>query len=205
MQYTIVYTPNSVHLNQITPSTPTTVSLAAFLRNLLLLLIPWHLSNGPYANLRAFRGPTRRLSSYRSQAQHPRKTLPASLCTLLLDPGCPNKIQSCWLSSQRRGPRRSHGRRSCWNALMAPISTTASPLEVSYPNSVLINFAVYYRVYSSEGGDKKLRTSFDASDTSLVQIKTIVVAPMKLFFCYHPLLLKDLFISITSREFARCV
>ena len=159
------------------PSTPTTISLAAFLQNLLLLLILWHLSNGLYANLRAFQSPTRCFSSHCSQAQHPKKTLPASLCMLLLDQGCPNKIQSRWLSSRRRGPRRSHGQRSCWNTLMAPISTTASPLEVSYPNSVLINFAVYYRVYSSEGGDKKLRTSFDASDTLLGRINTLLITP----------------------------
>ena len=60
---------------------------------------------------------------------------------------------------------------------MAPISTTASPLEVSYPNSILISFAVYYRVYSSEGGDKKARTSFDESDTSLGRINTLLIAP----------------------------
>ena len=92
MQYITVYTPNSVHVNQITPSTLTTVSLAAFPRNLLLLLIPWRLSSGPCANLRASRSPTRRLSLHRSQAQHPKKTLPASLCTLLLGQACPNKI-----------------------------------------------------------------------------------------------------------------
>ena len=60
---------------------------------------------------------------------------------------------------------------------MAPISTTASPLEVSYPNSVLISFAVYYRVYSSDGGDKKAETSFDESDTSLGRINTLFIAP----------------------------
>ena len=60
---------------------------------------------------------------------------------------------------------------------MAPISTTASPLEVSYPSSVLISFAVYYRVYSSEGGDKKLGTFFDESDTSLGRINTLFIAP----------------------------
>ena len=131
LQYITVYTPNSVHSNQITPSTPTTVSLAVFLRNLLLLLIRWHLSSGPSANLRAFRSPRRPFFSHRSQAQHPKKTLRASLCTLLLDQGCPKKTRSCWLSSRRRGPRRSRSRRSCRNVLMAPISTMASPLEVS--------------------------------------------------------------------------
>ena len=60
---------------------------------------------------------------------------------------------------------------------MVPISTTASPLEVSYPNSVLISFAVYYRVYSSEGGDKKARTSFDESDTSLGRINILLITP----------------------------
>ena len=53
----------------------------------------------------------------------------------------------------------------------------ASPPEVSYPNSVLISFAVYYRVYSSEGGDKKLGTFFDESDTSLGRINTLFIAP----------------------------
>ena len=53
----------------------------------------------------------------------------------------------------------------------------ASPLEVSYPNNVLISFAVYYRVYSSEGGDKKAKTSFDESDTSLGRINTLLIAP----------------------------
>ena len=60
---------------------------------------------------------------------------------------------------------------------MAPISTIASPLEVSYPNNVLISFTVYYRIYSSEGGDKKARTSFDGSDTSLGRINTLLIAP----------------------------
>ena len=53
----------------------------------------------------------------------------------------------------------------------------ASPLEFSYPNSVLISFAVYYRVYSSEGGDKKAETSFDKSDVSLGRINTLFIAP----------------------------
>ena len=42
------------------------------------LLITWRLFNGPCAHLRTFRNPTRRLSSHRSQAQHPKKTLPAA-------------------------------------------------------------------------------------------------------------------------------
>jgi hypothetical protein len=158
MQYTTVYTPNSVHSNQITPSTTTTVSLVAFRRNCLPLLIRWRLSSGPCANLRTSRSPTRRLSSHRSQAQHPKKTLPASLFMLLLGQACLNKIRSRWLSSRRRGPRRSRSRRSCRNALMIPISTTASLVDVSYPNSALNSFAVYYRVYSSEGkGEKRQR------------------------------------------------
>ena len=39
MQYITAYTPNSVHLNQITPCTATTVSLVAFHRKLFPLLI----------------------------------------------------------------------------------------------------------------------------------------------------------------------
>jgi len=177
MQYITVYTPNSVHSNQFTPCPTTTVSLAAFHRNLLPLPIPWGLSSGPCANLRTSRSPTRRSSSYRSQARHPKKTLPASLCTLLLGQACPNKIRSRWLWSRRRGPRRSRSRRSCQNALMIPISTTASLVDIFYPNRALISFAVYYRVYSSEGGDKKAKTSFDESDISLGRINTLFIAP----------------------------
>ena len=54
MQYITVYTPNSVHWNQFTTFTTTTVSLGAFRRNCLPLLIPWHLLSGPCASLRAF-------------------------------------------------------------------------------------------------------------------------------------------------------
>ncbi|KIJ99300.1 hypothetical protein K443DRAFT_175282 [Laccaria amethystina LaAM-08-1] len=39
-----------------------------------------------------------------------------------------------------------------------------------------INY-VYYRVYSSEGGDKKAKTSFDESDISLGRINTLYIAP----------------------------
>jgi len=178
MQFITVYTPNSVHSNQITPSTTTTVSLAAFRRKLLPLLIPWCLSSGPCANLRTFRSPTRRLSSHRSQTQHPKKTLPASLCTLLLGQACPNKIRLRWLSSRRRGLKRSRNRRSCRNALMIPISITASLVDVSYPKSALISFAVYYRVYLSEGKrDEKAKTSFDESDISLGRINTLFITP----------------------------
>jgi len=61
---------------------------------------------------------------------------------------------------------------------MMPISTTASLVDVSYPNSALISLnAVYYRVYSSEGGDQKAKTSFDESDVSLGRINTLLIAP----------------------------
>ncbi|EDR11722.1 uncharacterized protein LACBIDRAFT_314265 [Laccaria bicolor S238N-H82] len=36
---------------------------------------------------------------------------------------------------------------------------------------------IYYRVYSSEGGDKKAKTSFDESDVSLGRINTLLIAP----------------------------
>jgi hypothetical protein len=36
---------------------------------------------------------------------------------------------------------------------------------------------VYYRVYSSEGGDIKAKTSFDESDISLGRIDTLFIAP----------------------------
>jgi hypothetical protein len=60
---------------------------------------------------------------------------------------------------------------------MIPTSTTASLVDISYPNIALISFAVYYRVYSSEGGDKKAKTSFDESDISLGRINTLLIAP----------------------------
>jgi len=176
MQYITVYTPNSVHLNQITPSTATTVSLVAFHQSLLLLLIPWRLSGGPCANLRASPSPTRHLSSYRSQARHPKMTLTASLSMLLLGQACLNKIRSRWLLSQKREPRTLHRSRSCRNALIILISTTARPFDVSSPNSALSSFAVYYRVYSSEG-DEKAKTSFDEGDISLGRINTLFIAP----------------------------
>ena len=53
----------------------------------------------------------------------------------------------------------------------------ASLVNLSYQNSALIGFSVYYRVYSSEGGDKKPQTSFDESDISLGRINTLLVAP----------------------------
>jgi hypothetical protein len=45
------------------------------------------------------------------------------------------------------------------------------------PNSALISFAVYYRVYSSEGGDMKAKTSFDESDISLGRLNALFIAP----------------------------
>ena len=61
---------------------------------------------------------------------------------------------------------------------MILISITASLGDVSYPNSALISFAVYYRIYSSEGkGEKKAMTSFDENDISLGRINTLSIAP----------------------------
>ena len=61
---------------------------------------------------------------------------------------------------------------------MIPISITASVVVVSYPFSSLISFAVYYRVYLSEGkGDEKAKTFFDESDNSLGRINTLFIAP----------------------------
>ena len=50
-------------------------------------------------------------------------------------------------------------------------------VDISYPNSPLISFAVFYRVYASEGGDRKAKTSFDESDISLGRINTLFIAP----------------------------
>ena len=156
MQCITAYTRNSVHLNQIMLSTTTTVSLAAFRRNPLPLLILWRLSSGHCVNLRAFRSPTRLSSSYHSQAQHPKKALPASLCALLPDQACPNKIRFCWLSSRRRGPRNSRSWRSCRNAPMIPMSTTASRANVSYPNNALITLQyIIVFTYQKEGIKKQ--------------------------------------------------
>ena len=53
-----------------------------------------------------------------------------------------------------------------------------SNVDVSYPNSPLINFAVYYRVYLSGGkGDEKAKTAFDKSDISLGHNDTLLIAP----------------------------
>jgi len=61
---------------------------------------------------------------------------------------------------------------------MILISITASLVDVFYSNSALISFAVYYRVYLSEGkGDEKAKTSFDESDISLGRINTLFIAP----------------------------
>ena len=49
--------------------------------------------------------------------------------------------------------------------------------DSSYPDSTLTSFAVYYRVYSSEGEDQKANTFFDESDISLGRINTLFIAP----------------------------
>ena len=59
---------------------------------------------------------------------------------------------------------------------MILISATVSLVDVAYPNSALIGFAVYYRVYSSDG-DEKAKTSFDEADSSLGRINTLFIAP----------------------------
>ena len=54
----------------------------------------------------------------------------------------------------------------------------ASVVVVSCSFSPLISFAVYYRVYLSEGkGDEKVKTFFDESDVSLGRINTLFIAP----------------------------
>ena len=61
---------------------------------------------------------------------------------------------------------------------MILISTTASLVDVSYPNSALISFAVYYCVYVSDSDDEeKAKTSFDENDISLGRINTLFIAP----------------------------
>ena len=51
-------------------------------------------------------------------------------------------------------------------------------VEVSCLNNALISFAVYYRVYLSEGeADEGAKTSFDESDISLGRIDTLSIAP----------------------------
>ena len=50
--------------------------------------------------------------------------------------------------------------------------------NVSYPNTSLSSFAVYYRVYSSEGeGAEKAKTSFDENDIWLGRINALFIAP----------------------------
>ena len=61
---------------------------------------------------------------------------------------------------------------------MRPISATASLVDIPHPNSALISFAVYYRVYvSKRDGEEKAKTSFDKSDISLGRINTLFIAP----------------------------
>ena len=61
---------------------------------------------------------------------------------------------------------------------MILISTTVRLVDVSYPNTALISFAVYYRIYSWAGeGDEQAKTSFDESDISLGRINTLSIAP----------------------------
>ena len=61
---------------------------------------------------------------------------------------------------------------------MILISITASVVNLSYPNSALISFAVYYRVYPSGGKvEEKAKTSFDESDISLGRLNTLLIAP----------------------------
>ena len=58
------------------------------------------------------------------------------------------------------------------------ISTTVRLVDVSYLNNALISFAVYYRVYLSEGeADEGAKTSFDESDISLGRLNTLSIAP----------------------------
>ena len=52
----------------------------------------------------------------------------------------------------------------------------ASLVYVSYPNSALISFAIYYHVNSSEG-DQEAKTSFDETDISLGCLNTLFITP----------------------------
>ena len=63
---------------------------------------------------------------------------------------------------ERSGDTEIHYGKSCRHLLL---------------HGALISFSVYYRVYSSEGGDIKAKTSFDESDISLGRINTLLVAP----------------------------
>ena len=61
---------------------------------------------------------------------------------------------------------------------MILVSTTVRLVDVSYLYNALISFAVYYRVYLSEGeADEGAKTSFDESDVSLGRINTLSIAP----------------------------
>ena len=61
---------------------------------------------------------------------------------------------------------------------MILISTTVRLGDVSHLLNALISFAVYYRVYLSEGeGDEGAKMSFDESDLSLGRINTLSIAP----------------------------
>ena len=58
------------------------------------------------------------------------------------------------------------------------MSSTVSLVDVFYPDSTFISFAVYYRVYLSErDSEEKAKTSFDESDISLGRINTLFIAP----------------------------
>ena len=61
---------------------------------------------------------------------------------------------------------------------MILISITASVVNLFYPNSALISFAAYYRIYPSGGkAEEKAKTSFDESDISLGCLNTLLIAP----------------------------
>ena len=61
---------------------------------------------------------------------------------------------------------------------MIPRFITASLVDISYSDSALISFAVYYRIYLSEGkGEEKAKMSFDENDNSLGRINTLFIAP----------------------------
>ena len=58
------------------------------------------------------------------------------------------------------------------------MSSMVRLVDVSYLNNSLISFAVYYRVYLSEGeADEGAKTSFNESDVSLGRINILSIAP----------------------------
>ncbi|EDR07191.1 uncharacterized protein LACBIDRAFT_328206 [Laccaria bicolor S238N-H82] len=62
--------------------------------------------------------------------------------------------------------------------VFTPLSSPAPKEDSARLSFALINFAVYYRVYLSEGKrDEKTKTSFDESDISLGRINTLFIAP----------------------------